>query len=69
MSFIGSCKAMVRALRLVAARRLRRLSQGDLLHAEGAMGWVLQAWRVAVVAAAIACAMTFGGLDSPVGWW
>jgi hypothetical protein len=69
MSFASACKARVRAVRLALARRLRRLSQGDLLHAEGAMGWVLQAWRVAVVMAAIACAMTFGQLDSPVGWW
>jgi hypothetical protein len=69
MCFASPCKAMLRAVRLGVARRLRRLSQGDLLHAEGAMGWVLKAWRLAVVVAAIACAMTFGNLDSAVGWW
>jgi len=53
---LARLNAIVRAIRLGIARKLRRPAQGELLYAEGAMQRVLQARRAIGVAAVIGAA-------------
>lgn len=53
---LARLNSIVRALRIVIARKLRRPGQGDLLFAEGAFGRVLQARRAIGIAAVIGAA-------------
>ena len=53
---LARLNAIVRAIRLGIARKLRRPAQGELLYAEGAMQRVLQARRAIGVAAVVGAA-------------